>query len=153
MGKKEMKHITREPPKIPRSYKKVMPEKVKEAMELYLKGYSVNSISKKLKISRGCVTRYKNNEDWDAKKMEIARRVEKKVENTIVADQARFINLGRLLQSRGMQRVRMIPDDEISASDAMGFIREGIKIEKEATGQGERVFNITIKMPEGYEDL
>ena len=148
-----MKHIKRVPPKISRSYKRLMPEKVKEAMDLYLKGHSVNSIAKQLKINRGSVTRYKNKENWDAKKMEIARRVEKKVENTIVADQARFINLGRLLQSRGMQRVRMIPDDEIKASDALDYIREGIKIEKEATGQGERVFNITITLPEGYEDL
>ena len=141
------------PKRVNKSYRKLTPAKVAEARGLYIKGNSVNSIAKVLQIARNSVANYRDKENWDEFKFSIAKKIEQKVETRVVNEQVRYINLGRLLQQRGMHRVRMILDDDINARDAMDFIKTGIQIEKDATGGGEKVIGIKITLPEGYEDL
>ena len=126
---------------------------IKGMWDLFLENKSLAYISRKMEIAPSTVARYRDSENWIVRRDDILKKAFQKVDANAVNSQSRQLNLARLLQVRGMNRVRTLADEDISANDARQFIKDGITLEREIMGEGEQIVQITIKLPAGLEDL
>ena len=136
-----------------RSGKELSRDKISQAFGLYCNNLSIAQISREVGVCRASIARYRDRENWDKRKLETLQRAQHREDTQVVNVQSRYINLGRLLQSKGMQKIQVIGVEDMDARVAMDFVKAGIEIEKDAMGKGEQKIEIQIKLPAGYEDI
>lgn len=129
------------------------PEKVAKGFSLFCKGESLTSIAKTLGLSRSTVARYRDRDNWEARRTEVNKKAMKKLDANVANEQSRQLALARFMQTKGVNRMRTLTDEEISAKDSITMVKEGILLERAIMGEGEKEIEIKIKLPAGLEDL
>ncbi len=128
-------------------------KKISDGFDMFCDDKNISQIAKKLNMARSTVSKYRDREGWDKRREIIREKATRRIDNKIAVDHSRHITLARALQTTGAKRILTLKDKDISARDAKDFIKDGIMLEREISGEGERTIQITIKLPLGLENM
>ena len=132
---------------------RLKPSVIAKGFGLFCENKSLNTIARELQIAPSTVARYRDSDNWVARRDEAHKKAIKKVDAHAVNHQARQINLARVLQAKGLGRMQSLTDPDIDARTAMQMVKEGVLLERAIMGEGEKVVEVKIKLPIGLEDL
>jgi hypothetical protein len=144
-------------PKTPKI--KVVPEiihvdyksKFLEAKKEYLSDRDIKAVylARKYKIDPIKLQETIKEENWDKQRLEVYVKADEKARQilatTLAEVKGRHILMSRMLQRLGKQSLKKIQPGELSAKEALSYVTEGVRMEREAHGmdkQSPKIVNI-----------
>jgi len=125
------------------------------AFELFSQDMSLAEIGRKLSISKATLYKTRDNDGWIERKAKRLKQAANRADNDWVKIRSRHIALARSLQSKGLERLKTIELDEISASETRSFIAEGVRLERELMGEStnDTEIKIALILPDSLRDV
>ena len=139
---------------------KLTDEKREQMFQAYCERQSIQFIAGKCTVNRTTVKRYRDLDNWENRRAAIARKSQKKSDDAAAKRRARWAKQGQVLQQVGTKK--FIGKDgqidesvvkELTPSDGIRAIAEGVKIEREALGDESGGVTITVKLPKDLEGM
>ena len=129
-------------------------EKIDEMFELYCNKIPIEEIRRRCSVSSTTIRKYRDEQNWNKKRQARWDKAAKKADDKYAEARARQINLAKMLQHKGLGRLKTLKDEEISAAETRNFIKDGIQIERELTGDvTEDTIIVKVELPERYKDI
>lgn len=133
---------------------KVTAEDMDNMFVAYCNKEPLDRIAKRFSVSGTTIHRYKKENDWEKKRQKRWEKAEEKADDKYAEARARQINLAKMLQHKGLGRLKTLKDSDISAAETRNFIKDGIQIERELTGDvKDDTIVINVTLPERYKDV
>ena len=107
---------------------KLSDKKIKEMWKAYQEKQTVRYVAQKCQVSRTTARRYKIKDNWDERTKEIKKKVEEKIDETIVSFKIRTFKINKIIIKRFLEQLGITrdkngnlidgpTDKEISVSD------------------------------------
>lgn len=106
------------------------------------------TVARLCKVAVGTVAKYRIRDDWDGRLAKLKQKAEQKADDTAASRRARHVQLGKLLQGKGESyfKGKQVRSD----ATAVRSIESGVKIEREAVGDGSV---IDVRVSRKLEDM
>lgn len=124
---------------------KITDKKRKEMFETYCDKQSYRYVAHKCSVSAQTVRRYCEKDNWNKRIAEIKTKTEKKIDNGIAKERARWARLGKSMQA--IYQKKFFNSDgslnetvvkKLKERDAVFAGKEGIEIERRALGEADK---------------
>ena len=122
--------------------------------QAYLEKESVQHVADKCMVSRTTALRYKEIDNWDARRASIVKKTNERLDDSAARTRARHVRLAQLVQVRTSKQI-INEDVEIPLKVAVPALLNAIKLEREIIGQDieGRQIQITVTLPADLEDM
>lgn len=132
---------------------KLTDSKIQEMWEAWQEKQNLHYVKKKCKVAYQTVMRYRVKEKWDERFDKLQTRVHRKLDTETVNAKARHAKLGQFMQAKGTATLQAVPANEVDPRLAKDLIKDGVTIEREATGDVQEGVTIILQLPKGLDGL